>query len=133
MLASCDVTVSCPISSLFDAIEKPDSWCMVQSSYLYINNNLLPRENCFNKVFILLFWKKVLFLRKNRLFAKIMLPSAKVRESYIVRTRLFLKGGGESKFWLPPPEGANLKILKRGWKYGAGAGVFRREADTFPI
>ena len=35
------------------------------------------------------------------------------------------KGGG-SKFWLPPPEGGIWKIEKRGWKYCAGAGLFKR-------
>ena len=39
-----------------------------------------------------------------------------------------------------PREGGNLKIKKRGWKYGAGAGLFKREGEgggggvgTFPI
>ena len=33
---------------------------------------------------------------------------------------------GGSNFWLPPPEGGIWKILKRGWKYGAGAGLLKR-------
>ena len=40
---------------------------------------------------------------------------------------------GESKFWLPPPEGASEK-LKKVWKYRAGADLFkRRGAGTFPF
>ena len=35
----------------------------------------------------------------------------------------FLKGG--SKFWLPPLEGENMKN-KKGWEYGAGAGLLKQ-------
>ena len=40
----------------------------------------------------------------------------------------FFKGESGSKFWLPPLEGrAGIwKILKSGWKYGAGAGLLKR-------
>ena len=37
----------------------------------------------------------------------------------------FLKG--ESKFWLPPPKGGESEKLKKGWKYGGGAGLLKRE------
>ena len=37
-----------------------------------------------------------------------------------------------SKFRLPPPEWGIWKIKKRGWKYGAGAGLLKEDAGTFP-
>ena len=48
----------------------------------------------------------------------------------IVRTpRSFLKGMKVNFDYLPPPtEGEGIrKIKKRGWKYGAGAGLLKRE------
>ena len=43
-----------------------------------------------------------------------------------------LEGGG-SKFWLPLPE-VGYEKLKKGWKYGPGAGLFKGGgAGTFPI
>ena len=51
-------------------------------------------------------------------------------------TPFFFKWG-KNKFWLPPLErggGVEIwKIKKRGWKYGAGRGLLKRGADTFPI
>ena len=38
---------------------------------------------------------------------------------------IHFKGGGQSKFWLPP-SGGTWKFKKRGWKYGAGAGLLKR-------
>ena len=44
------------------------------------------------------------------------------------------KRGGGSKFWLPLPE-VGYEKLKKGWKYGPGAGLFKGGggAGTFPI
>ena len=40
----------------------------------------------------------------------------------------------EVNFKYLPQRWENLKkILKRGWKYGAGAGLFKRKAGTFSI
>ena len=44
----------------------------------------------------------------------------------------FFKGG--SKFWFYPQEGGVIPKIKKGWKYGAGAGLLKGgEAGTFPI
>ena len=42
------------------------------------------------------------------------------------------KGGGVNFNHLPR-RGGTLKIEKRGWKYGAGAGLLKRGAGIFPI
>ena len=47
---------------------------------------------------------------------------------------IFKGGGGGVSFDYHPRKGGICKIKKRGWKYGAGAGLLkRRGADTFPI
>ena len=52
----------------------------------------------------------------------------------IVQTLLFLKGGGGVKFdYLPWTEGESEKLKKRGWKYSAGVGLFKRGDRHFSI
>ena len=52
---------------------------------------------------------------------------------YIVQTPSFLKGGGGVNSIYLPQRGEIRKIEKRGWKYSAGAGLFKREDGAFPI
>ena len=48
---------------------------------------------------------------------------------YPLFTEVSGSGDGGGGGW-----GVNLKIFKKGWKYGAGAGLLKKgEAGTFPI
>ena len=40
MSGNCDVIVIFSIYNQFEAIRKPDSWCMVCKTYIFVNNNL---------------------------------------------------------------------------------------------
>ena len=41
MSGNCDVIVIFSIYNQFEAIRKPDSWCMVCKTYIFVNNNFL--------------------------------------------------------------------------------------------
>ena len=69
-----DVIVIFPIYDQFGAIRKPDSGCIVNKTYIFINSNrvsyinLTQNYNISNTALTLLLWVKVLFLLKKALF-----------------------------------------------------------------
>ena len=89
MSTNCDVIVLFPIYDQFAALRKPDSGCMVSTTYIFINSNLLcyktwkQNQQISNTILLLL---NILFLPKNVDFLQKISDISKIKGILILKS-----------------------------------------------
>ena len=90
------------------------AWILVRGSFFIFQKSSAKRKSSY---WFYIFWKMFYYI-----------------SACIVRNPPFLKGEGVNFDYLHRRGVGDLKSLKKGWKYGVGAGLLKREgAGTFTI